>query len=56
MSIAEDREALLLARIERLSHDVSAQRKALERVTDERDYWRDLAQRFEKLQEECRNG
>ena len=63
MSIAEDREAVLLARIQRLSHDVEAQRKALERVTDERDYWRtrheQQGQRFDKLlklQEECRNG
>ena len=58
MSIAEDREAVLLLKVARLSHDVEAQRKALERVTDERDYWRDLAQRFEKLflPEESSNG
>ena len=46
MSIAEDREALLLARIERLSHDVEAQRKALERVTDERNTWRNAYNRL----------
>jgi cell division protein FtsB len=37
VSIEADREAVLLARIERLSNDVAAQRRALERVTDERN-------------------
>ena len=46
MSIAEDREAVLLARIERLSNDVAAQRKALERVTDERNTWRNAYNRL----------
>ena len=40
MSLATDREAVLLARIEQLEHDVEAQRKALERATYERDRWR----------------
>ena len=55
MSADADREALVLARIERLSHDVEAQRKALHRVTDERDQWRskylDLLERVHRLGE-----
>ena len=43
MSIEADREAVLLARIERLSNDVEAQRKALERKSDECAFWRELS-------------
>ena len=46
MSIEADREALLLARIAALSHDVEAQRRALERVTDERNTWRNAYNRL----------
>jgi ribosomal 50S subunit-associated protein YjgA (DUF615 family) len=53
MSIAEDREAVLLARIERLSNDVEAIRKVLERTMDDRNRWRqayqDLHRRVELL-------
>ena len=56
MSIEADRESVLLLKVARLTSDVEAQRKALERVTADRDYWRDLAGRFEKLREECRNA
>ena len=37
---AADREALLVAKIAQLHHDIEAQRKALARVIDERDQWR----------------
>jgi uncharacterized coiled-coil protein SlyX len=62
MSLATDREAVLLARIAQLEHDVAAQHKALDRVTDERNYWRtryeQQAERIDKLgrlHEEIRN-
>ena len=61
MSIEADREAVLLARIERLSHDVAGQAKAIERLVQDRDYWRNRCQRQDQriaklfdLQEEAR--
>ena len=63
MSIEADREAVLLARIERLSNDVAAQAKAIERLVHDRDYWRNRCQRQDQriaklfdLQEEARHG
>jgi uncharacterized protein (DUF2132 family) len=53
VSIAEDREATLIARITQLTNDVDAQRKVIKRSQWERDQWRtrylDLQDRVNRL-------
>jgi hypothetical protein len=63
VSLTTDSDRNMAAWAAQLTVDLDAQRKALERVTAERDYWRtryeQQAERIEKLfklQEEARNG